>query len=426
LRHICLCATIGVTLVGCRPKGIPAYSPDRSFIVLAVRSSRKADGQLWTYSVKDKTATLHPMPRTWKLSSLQWLGSDLWLHCLRDVGVRKDPETGEPVIDKKTGKPVRDIEETFSRYSLENDTLIPGPFDPPNCHVGLMGDVFIGGYRRRPVIFATNPWASKKSGEGIFAYDMYSLDNLKKIGSRGFTKMMSAGYGWVVRTLGVRDNHLTRNLTAVQVVNDRGRETCRIGAEAIAPICHRGGARFPAYARVAPDGSAMLLVFGTETIFRNHPKKYTFGVFSTDTGRMLYCGATDGIDGTPLVGDEESWCIEQVGRKVYLGEKTLGMALTPQPAPASASGCALVCFRIDAESDEKRSIREEVLNYELGDGGFVEDYAPDAKTGMMLVAVSGKRPRLLMIPLRKDANAADIISVELPQVEPRPSRHLAD
>ena len=60
---------------------------------------------------------------------------------------------------------------------------------------------------------------------------------------------------------------LTVDLAATVLLNEKGQEVVTIPAGEIAPACY-GGVRFPSYARVSADAAAVLMAFGTETIFR--------------------------------------------------------------------------------------------------------------------------------------------------------------
>src|SRR5206468_7222339 len=128
------------------------------------------------------------------------------------------------------------------------------------------------------------------------------------------------------------DKGATRDLREVQVLDDAGNQACRITAEAIAPACHRNP-RMPVAARLAADKSVVALVFGTDTIFRNHERKYTFGVYSVQNGELLWGGGSDSMDGVPLVSREDAWSIELVDRQVYTGEKPFNLGGGEAPDP---------------------------------------------------------------------------------------------
>lgn len=137
--------------VGCpSPKEMPGYSKDGQTI--ALMSGTADEPQLWTVQVQTETTRLHPMPADWRLVYADWIGSQLWVYCSRDLGPKRDSETGRIVTDPKSGKPVHESEYAFSEYDLDADNLKPGPFKPGATPYLSFFDAFVAGHRGREVL----------------------------------------------------------------------------------------------------------------------------------------------------------------------------------------------------------------------------------------------------------------------------------
>ncbi len=389
------CAAL--TCAGCVPTDMPAYSSDGKLIALSLKQSSGLE--LWTYDVTAKKARFHPMPDKWEFMSAQWLGSRLCVVCSRNVS--------EPKADKADTAASRPAHKTASRVEY-----LFAEFD-------LQRNRFLGASIKLHEALGLNPW---KLGPFVAGFDqehflyvprqkgepsLYSIRDLKKVKKTARPGHRPAGRGWSVRVSSDEDGREHE----VEVFDKTGKKTCKIVHQALSRAAYRGG-REPRYARVSRDGKVLLLAFTTETIFRNHPYKYTFGVFETKTGELLWTGSSDSMVGTPIVKEDEFWTIEMVGRKVYTGDKAFNLGGRIPDAPLTRFVMARH-FPNEKKPISLINMRVEVITHDLGEGSVVSQFAPSPDESQFLLAVSGKKPRLMFIPVRKKVAEKDIVTVEL-------------
>lgn len=412
-RTVSELAAAGLLLAGgCLPTEMPGYSPDGRTVAVVTQERDPNEHVLWLYDVRKGAARAHRLPGDWQLRSARWLGRELWVQASRDVGVRKDPKTGKPLLDKKTGKPVRDHEFIFAPLDRERNVLsrrrrlkvIP-PFVEP----------VPAGYNGKPALFLTNLEARREADPpmGEEVYDVLSLPDLKKLETVQQPRMIPAGRGWALRQLAKEgERGLTAELAATVVLNEKGREVATIPAGEIAPACYRG-VRFPSYARVSADAAAVLMAFGTETIFRRYRYKYTFGVFDVKSAKLLWSGSSDSLFGTPIVKPREVWTLEMVGRKVDTGERTIA-AITEPPASDPAAGkFALVRLTPGGKRTYAAGRRQVVLEVDLGEGHTAGEFAPSPDGSQLLLTVNGPEPKLLFVPIGQNVTPKDLRVVRL-------------
>jgi hypothetical protein len=292
------------------------------------------------------------------------------------------------------------------------DWLI-APFDPAK-------DDFVAGaprVTRQSMIADFACFASKYNGrDAIFiegddaaSYDVYTFPDLRKTTIHEHLDLLPAGHGWNARVQS-RENGPTRDIVSVQAEDPSGKVAAMISGEEMKPACFRD-ARFPKLARIAQDQSVIALAFDTETLFRRHARKYTFGVFEIKTGKLLWAGGTDSMDGVPIVKRDEAWTIELVDRKVYLGERTfMDNSETPDPPKDHFQ---LVRHRPGDEAGQWAGKRDVILTCELEKGSEVRDFAPSPDGSHFLVSTNAVHPQLLFVPIRADAQAKDVTVVKL-------------
>jgi hypothetical protein len=390
-----------LVLSGCPPTETPGYSPDGKTIALVAFDRTSGRNAVWLYDVAKQVAQAHHVPGEWTVINAQWIGPQLWVECSRSVPM-KDPKTGEKLAGE-AGRPVMANEHLLCPFDAANDDFVSGA--PRIVRQSLIGDTIrwaIGTHEGKPALFVESDEADH--------HEIYTLPGLSKVEGDGSLDLLPAGGGWSVRVMTV-DQGATRELREVQLLDDAGQQVCRMTAEAIAPACHRGP-RLPVAARIAADKSVIALAFDTDTIFRNHERKYTFGVFSVPGGKLLWAGGSDSMDGVPLVSREEAWSIELVERKVYTGEKPFNLGGGEAPDPPK-NRFSLVRHRPGKSPGQWDGQRDVVFTYALGENIVVRSFAPSPDGSHFLVTADGPKPCLLFVPIRTDAGAKDVKVVEL-------------
>ena len=384
-------------LAGCPPTETPGYSPDSKQIALAAYDPGSKKGVVWLYDVARKTATPHIAPDDWDVWNVQWVGGQLWVTC----GKHATAEETERFLGQKpatTAPVVRDW--LITSFDPAKDDFVPGA--PRVTRQTMIADFacFTSRYNGRDAIFI--------EGEDADSYDVYTLPELKTtIHER--LNLLPAGRGWNVRLLS-HSTGAASEIVAAQVEEPGGKVAATISAKEMAAACFRN-ARFPRAARISPDQSVVALAFNTETIFRRHPRKYTFGVFEIKSGKLLWAGGTDSIDGIPLVQRDQAWAIELVDRKVYLGERT--PFDNSEMADPPKDRFQLVRHRPGEESGQWAGQRDVIFVYDLEKGTQVRDFAASPDGSHFLVTGDGLRPQLLFVPIRGDARPKDVTAVKL-------------
>jgi len=381
-----------VCCVGCEPRDVPCFSPDGkeiAFLVEPVRGNAErrpdvlkvgivtlADGKIRTFTLPDK----------WSADGLVWVGPRLIVEASRPLDVIKvEGQTREGLyflLDQATGK------------------FAEAPFKPH-----MLYSPFAGRFNGKPRIYAQDMTPEVEDQKTR----AYRPDDLALMGELPFAAQ-GAGRGWFVRVVREAQRPETRGLlppqmTGVEVFGPDGRKVCTLLPEEIAKACWRD-ARAPLCARVFENGSKIFLGFDTGTIFRRCPTEYTFGVFDTKTGAMLWTRGSNGLMGLPVATSDAVYILEAKERKVYTGERTPAALLEPPPETSGPTS-ELVLAR---HSEKGRSV---VLDIRLEDGESASRYSvsPDGKT--MVVLVEGPEPRLLLVPIKEAVTAAELRSVPL-------------
>jgi hypothetical protein len=245
------------------------------------------------------------------------------------------------------------------------------------------------------------PFAAQSADNGWFIHVAHGV----------VTKPLIEGpnTGWVLESLPKDKRTKTEEeLTGVEVFSPEGKKACTLSPAEIGKACHRGP-REPVCARIFPDGKQLLVGFGTETSFRQHPHEYTFGVFDLKDGTLLWQGASDGLMGFPVVTEEAVYILEAGARNRYTGERTASALLAPAPEPGQPTP-----FPVLARHTAKG--REVSAELSLGNKESAARYSasPDMKT--LVVLVESGKPRLLLVPLKEKVSAQEVreISLELP------------
>jgi len=391
--------------VGCEPEDTPCFSPDGKEVAFLIEPERgnaevptgaREVGILTLADGKIRTFTL---PGKWTAHGLVWAGPRLIVNVSRPREVIKvQGQTREGlylVLDRATGK--------FAETPLKSP---------------LLRTPFAGRFQGKPCIYVANMETKQTKA--------YRPDDFKEIGSLPFG-VKNAGRQWFIHTATavvtkpiIEGEHTKwilesmdpdkrtatrKEMTGVEVFDPNSRKVCTLAPGEIAKACWRG-AREPLCARVFADGTKIFLGFGTDTIFRQCPTEYTFGVFDTRTGVLLWKGASNALRGIPVATSDAVYILEARERKRYTGERTAA-ALVAGPARTSEPTSELVLARHTAKG------RDVVVDVKLGDGEQASRYSasPDGKT--IVVLVEGPKPRLLLIPVRKRVATGELRSVPL-------------
>ncbi len=404
-------------LTGCVPDDMPAYTPDGKQVVLVADEAGGKGKALWICDMEKRTTEAHRMPDGWEVEGARWLGDKLWVHCQRDEGVLKDKETGKEVMDKETGQPARDIQEMWAQYDVTTGRFAAGVMQIPAAMVAP----FVAGYGGKRALFVcTYPRPEnsrvreeKEPAWGKKRFRVYTLPELKaKTRAIDSDDIMGAGMNWSIRCVmrEIRGGWIW-HLVRVKVFDEKGRKACTIGARAIVGEDYPG-ASAPLYARVSTDQSVIALAFSGGRSSERFLPRYRFEVFEVKTGKRLWGSGSDSLFGTPWVSREAVWTLEHMERKGKAGQKDPLAKFWGPNRNTPADGFVLVRHRAPGKADENAP-RDEILEYKVGKGNTISSYAPDAKGKRFLVAVDGKRPRLLVVPMRESVKAEDIVQLDL-------------
>lgn len=438
---VAVVAALPLLGASCRPSGMPSHSPDGRTVGFVASGPQGSGAVVWLYDKQQRAFSAHACPDGWRPDRVQWIGEQLWVECSRPGAVIGDPAAGEPIgHDERhpAAEPLREQERLIAPFDTKANAFFPakpGWRGSSLLGAGAFGDddVSFASHQGRPALFVQS--AEPQTAEPTYQcrYDLYAPDDGKKIQTVTLSPIMPAGGGWTIRLLcgPAHDKAPGRpeampdrdrpapiedpELTGVEVYDAREHRVCTISAEEIAPACYRG-IRSPDFAAVSQDQTALVLAFGTETIFRQHPRKYTFGVFDIASGKRLWTGDSDSMTGVPLVSRDEIWTLEFVGRHVDVGERTVADAGAQVKDPA-ADRFTLV-HHVPAK-DQATSGREELFTYDLGGGRIVRDFAP-GPDGLLVVA-DGREPQLLLLPLKPGTQSRDVVAmpvVQTPAAQP--------
>lgn len=407
-------ALAGMTLTvlaGCEPDDMPAYTPDGKQIVLVTNEAGGEQKVLWVVDPATGTSEARELPDGWKLAGARWLGDKLWVHCQRDEGTLKDKETGKEVLDKKTGQPERDVQYRWAQYDLGTAKFATGVMGVS----GALTGPFVGGYQGKAAVFVnTYPREEnsklpeeKEPAAGMMRFRMYEPEGMKEVRPPiEAVRVLTAGMGWWVRCED-KSEGIWRVSAKAEVFDGKGKRRCTVGEKALG-AGEGWNASMPDYARVSRDGSVVLLGFRGRQSSEGWLPEYGFMVVEVKTGKKIWGGGSDSFMGTPWVTKDEVWTLEPTWRDMQTGERTKRRLMSNK----QESEFVLVRHRAPAKGEEN-SLRDEFVAYKLEEGDKVSSYAPDAKGEKFLVAVEGKRPKLLIVPMRETVKVSDIVRIQL-------------
>jgi len=404
-------ATLGFAIMallaaGCEPRDVPCFSPDGKEVALLLTEKGGAPAKageearaVGVVPVGGGARRDFPVPAGWTADGLIWTGGRLLVEVKRPL---EEPRKGGPTVEAKyvTLDPVS---------GRSGETKI-------SPHISFLP--FAGRFKGKSCVYA--PDMDTKSTK------VFSMDDLAELGAFPF-EAQGAGDGWFIRvargnvtrpiiegehtgwildSLPEEGRTVTREeMTSVEVFSLDGKKTCTIPREEIAKACYRS-ARQPLCARISADGRTFLLGFGTETNFRRHPCEYTFGVFDAGTGKFLWQGALNGLQGLPVIKADAVYILEAKSRKRYTGERTVAAFTEPVDSTSEPTDEAVLA-RHTAKG------RTVVCELPLKEGDLAARYScsPDRKSFVLLV--EGKNPRLLLVPVKEKIAVDEVRAILL-------------
>ena len=230
--------------------------------------------------------------------------------------------------------------------------------------------------------------------------------SLAEIGTLEF-EAASIGDGWMMRERSVEERYYSRRIVAVEVCDAGGGKVGSIPAEELARAAWGREARFPACGILSPDRKQILLGFGTGTIFRQHSHEYTFGVFSVEeTGKLLWKGSSNWLLGTPVLAGERIYSVEAEKRERHTGDRAFNEGAFELGGASEPTSDAVF-------SSFTKEGREVVLKLPLDKADLASKYGASKDRDHFVVLVEGPKPRLLVIPIRRDVKLEDVREVDL-------------
>ncbi len=370
-RGLALAAAVAL-LPACDPETVPRYSADgREVAFLRDGDPEKGPAAVGVADLASGKLRSFALPERWSASGLVWAGSRLLIFSTRPTDK----------LDKK-GKPV-----------LESASWL---LDPATGAVERSGiDYILGGRPFHGIHHGTRC---------LYVPEMERLRILELPGLKERAvlpiRVEHAGDGWMLVEEGREaQGGLTRELVAVRILDPEGKEAGRIPREEVAKASYRD-ARSPECARVSEDHRRVLLGFDTSTIFRQADAEYTFGVFDLQTGKHLFGGKSNALQGIPVLLGEAVYVLEAKARNIYTGERGVGSMFGGGP-PRSEPTSDVVLARHDKDG------RRAILELPLGKDKATRYSASDDRSRFVL-QVDGPAPRLLLIPIAAAVTADQV------------------
>ncbi|MBI5725117.1 MAG: hypothetical protein HZA50_14245 [Planctomycetes bacterium] len=371
------CGTwVAICCCGCLPTDMPAYVNDGKIIVTdAWDDSARA---LWTYDVQNKTVEPHVLSEEWHLSTAKMLGDQVWTEW-------------EKKKENAKADDLASFEYTTKRFDPVKNEFVSGPKELEGQE--WLGESVVASYEGKKCIFL--PKNRFKMIEDKIKYDVLTLPDFKKEATVSFDMVIPAGRFWwislAIKKIETEKKGTLLEIQQIDIFNQEGKKVVSIPNEEGRKIEYfRKGP--PGHARISDDGKVLLLAVG-KLGYCN------FGVFDVEKGKYLWGGNTRTvIFGNPVVKSTEIWALElEKLKKIMLVRYTQG---------EKADECKR---NIIFEYQLKEAVRTQTINFLTP----MIHYAASPDDSQFVVTVNGKTPKLLFIPVRKDATEKDVVAVEL-------------
>jgi hypothetical protein len=272
-------------------------------------------------------------------------------------------------------------------YDPAKDQIVPLPFPGDlNLERGLIPASIEG---RRSLLVR-----EKEAGAG--KYGVYSFPDFKKQKNLHLENVLPCGGFWWAE-FEWKEANQERSVAKVQVHDANGSLVCTIAGDEVA----KAGLASLRYARVNSKDNVLLLV-------RSYQGFSTFGIFDLANGKFLWGGRNleEGATGHPVVKRDEVWYLETK----YVRVKD------PNTEQRSYDPVATLVVRYrsggKATTQPVREAAElpynQIRKFNL---------SPD-ETQFLTVSEEPTR-KLLIIPIRLNVTAKDVVSIDL---EPAPAR----
>jgi hypothetical protein len=200
-----------------------------------------------------------------------------------------------------------------------------------------------------------------------------------------------------------------KEIIGVDLFNPEGKHICRINQDDIGKASYRGP-RAPICGVISTNFQSILLGFETGTIFRKHSHEYTFGVYDTKNGRLLWRGNSNALKGIPVMETDKIFALEAKNRNIYTGDQTIaaiGGSANPQSEPTSE----IVLVKHTKEG------RIVICDIPLRDNEKANKYSSSQDQKNFVLVTEGNSPRLLIIPIHEKTQSKDILAIQLKQTK---------
>jgi hypothetical protein len=103
---------------------------------------------------------------------------------------------------------------------------------------------------------------------------------------------------------------------------------------------------------------------------------------------------------------EAVYALEAKRRNTYTGDRTAAAMFAP-PAPRNQPTSEVVLARHTKDG------RDVILELSLGEGSVANRYCASEDRKRFVLQVDGKRPRLIIIPIREKVDAKDLMEIPI-------------
>ncbi len=449
MRTIRITLVLCVVLVlGCLRPNSPSYSPDgkKIAVLLPVKRSIAADflrnsranrpnlgeverevllaefsemfsQELGIVTRSTNRLVTYAVPSGWAARGMHWIDNRMLIDTVRIPS--------EPVLNQQWE----------ARWWIFNpeETRPDQRWDKVEDYSGHRG-TFVGRYKGQRCLYAE---------DGLKHTLVFSLDPFRSIEKLPYG-VQDAGDGWMIRKLtglvetwwdnkeGRRaaralksqaDLPARRRVGAMSVPGDVGtfkdslsaivllkgeKEIVQIPVEEIIKVC----VDYPNTvmgAKVSDDEKQVVIAFNTiRALTTSYKYELTFGVYDVGTGKLAWQGNSNARFGMPVFSDGTIYALEAKGRNPLTGQTVPPFDLPPARVGSPRITNEIVMVRHTREGPKM------IVQLPLERDEKAERYSPSPDGKQFVVQVTGKRPRLLLVPVRDQVDQKEIVAIRLP------------
>jgi hypothetical protein len=313
------------------------------------------------------------IPDKWEPESIRWVEGSLLVGCEENGSDTDGPYW---LLNPETGE--------CTAYDIESSDIF----------------IFTGTYDNRAALYV--PFEQQNEDKTL----IYELDNLSNLMATLPSSVCYAGDGYFVDLSAKEGSGESESIRyeKITVYSPGAKKLITLEKPELDKLC-RTGQQMIIFARVSDDHKKIVLSarYAGENLAYKLGRLTEFGVFDLSTGKLLWTSGSKNLLGPPVMTGNRIYALEVKKIPEPAGEKEGAEAEEEEKAPGE------VVFAVHTKNG-----RAVILEIPSAPGDEFSYYNYSADRGRIVLQAEGKNPRLLVIPLKDELDAKEVIEIPLP------------